>query len=183
MKSIDRPIEDYSTPPPLEPWVQEELTRIFGLNRFDEPNIKIVWGGNERRPDGGLKYWLPNQTRKIYKPVLVNGVFQFHQERIEVGLPRWVIERFYAPEKLNLVEREANPRGRYTYYYEVEDLKGEYRAPGRDTIEHLQECLASQDQRDKEVDAELQREIDADNGPVGSVIGSNYITPDVYNEI
>lgn len=181
-KTIDRPVEDYSIAPALEPWVQEELTRIFGLNRFDEPNVRIVWGGSERH-NGRLKYWVPGKTKFITTPILQNGVWAIRQERVEVGLPRWVIERFTDPSRLSAVEREAHPRGRYTFYYEVEDLKGEYRAPGRDTIEHIQACLASQDQRDREVDQELQRQIDEDNGPVGSVIGSNYITPEAYKEI
>lgn len=187
MKTIDRPIEDYSIAPPLEPWVQEELTRIFGLNRFGEPNMKIVWGGSERerKANGswGLKYWLPNKSYRTETPVLVRAVWVVTQERIEVGLPRWVIERFMPPEKLSLVERLAHPRGRYTYYYEVEDLRGEYRAPSRDTIEHVRACMAVQEETDKQIDAELQRMIDEDNAPVGHVSGSNYITPELHQTI
>lgn len=187
MKTIDRPIEDYSIAPPLEPWVQEELARIFGLNRFNEPNMKIVWGGNERERKGdgrwGLKYWVPNKSYRTEMPVFTNGVWAVRHEKIEVGLPRWVIERFMPPEKLSLVERIAHPRGRYTYYYEVEDLCGEYRPPDRDTIEHVRACMAVQDEVDAQLDAELQRMIDEDNAPVGHVLGSNYITPKLHKAI
>lgn len=187
MKTLDRPLEDYSIAPPLDGWVQEELTRIFGLNRYDESNMRIVWGGNERerKSDGrwGLKYWLPNRSYRSEKPVFGNGVWAVRQERIEVGLPRWIIERFMPPEKLALTERLAHPRGRYAYYYEVEDLQGNYRAPGRDTIEHVWACMAAQDETDKQLDAELQRMIDEDNAPVGHVIGSNLITPEIHREI
>lgn len=187
MKTIDRPIEDYSIAPPLEPWVREELTRIFGLNRYDEPNMKVVWGGNERerKADGrwGLKYWLPNRSQSVLAPVKANGIWRARIERIEVGLPRWVIERFMPPEKLSLVERLAHPRGRYIYYYEVEDLQGEYRPVGRDTIEHVCACMAAQDANDAALDAELQRLIDEDNAPVGHVIGSNLITPEIHRDI
>jgi hypothetical protein len=186
-KTIDRPQEDYSIPPPLDSWVQEELTKTFGLNRFNEPNVKIVWGGNERerKSDGtwGLKYWIPGKTKTVMAPTLVNSIWAVREKVVEVGTPRWIAERFTDPSRLSPVEREAHPRGRYTFYYEVEDLQGNYRSPGRDTIEHLQVCINTQAERDRETDRELQKQIDEDNAPVGRALTTDYITPEVYREI
>ena len=34
-------------------WFQERLTRVGGLNKYNQPNFKLVWGESEAMRDGG----------------------------------------------------------------------------------------------------------------------------------
>lgn len=61
--------------------VQRRLARVGGLNRFNEPNFRLVWGGQRLDPLGFPRY--------AYAPNV---------------LQRWVIEVWRAPEEYGSVE-------------------------------------------------------------------------------
>lgn len=137
-----------------------KLKERFGTNLFGEANIKCVWGGGERevKPDGreGLKYFrvFGKPTMKWNQDTLL---FVASLEREELGVPRFIIERFVPPFKLASSEWKRFPRGRYVQYYEVEGLQGRYRVPGDDTIEHIAACLAGEEEYQKQLDLDLAR--------------------------
>jgi hypothetical protein len=66
------------------PEYQKELTERFGLNRFDEPNFRIVWGQTETTTVAGLRGYEPR--------LLCNG------------LPCWNILRWIPPESYGTPE-------------------------------------------------------------------------------
>jgi hypothetical protein len=138
----------------------QKLKERFGENLFGKARIKCVWGGGEReiKPDGrwGLKYF-----RVFAKPSLNFNehtlLFVATQEREELGIPRFIIERYKQPSELPPSDWQRFPRGRYVQYYEVEGLGGKYRVPGDDTIEHIASCLAGEEEYQKQLDLELEK--------------------------
>jgi hypothetical protein len=138
-----------------------ELKEKFGTNFYGEQIVRCVWGGGEReiKSDGhtGLKYF-----RVFKRPSILYGV---PVRTEELGIPRFIVERLVPPDKLSSAERERFPQGRYAYYYEVETIQGKFRPPGGDTIQHIVECLAGEEEYQRELDrtlAAMKREEEED---------------------
>lgn len=152
----------FHEPPYLSPEWQEKLNQFAGLNRHGKPNLRIVWGGtckNDKTHTGKeLKYhagWTPFEvtgyrykvgdewqftTRVEDVPSDVMIVPDTRQE--ELGLLRFVIEKWIAPEVLEQQKRFVNryapgdleptlrsfPReGIYDTYFIVQTEDGKYR--------------------------------------------------------
>lgn len=150
----------------------EKLTQIGGLNRFGQPNLRVVKGNevlNDRSEDKKLlKYhagWTPfevsgynyehegrvmftTRLEEIPPNVLVYPVTQ--QE--ELGLLRYVIEKWvspealaeanrftkrYAPGDINPTLREFPREGIYDTYFIVENAKGGFKLLGAEVLEYL----------------------------------------------
>jgi hypothetical protein len=137
------------------------LAEVFGVHTLsDQPWFRCVWGGGERelKADGrwGLKYFRVFAKSRM-KASEQSGLLVLTKEREELGKPRFIVERLTPLERLAPSEWAANPRGRYAYYYEVEDERGKYRPPAEDTVEHIASCLAGEAEMQKELDLELAR--------------------------
>jgi hypothetical protein len=134
-------------PPPTYPrWFQEGLIKIAGLNRHGKPNLKLVWGGTElsdKTEKPGLKYLAGHSTGVLsgydcYKDGgttfvteigdAPDGSLIFPATKSEpLGLLRWVIEKWTAPEEL---ERT----GRFTQQYLPGEIEATLRAFPREGI-------------------------------------------------
>jgi hypothetical protein len=139
-------------------WFERELTQIAGVNPHGQPVLKVVWGGTEmsdKSHDARLKY-----SSGVYTDVqgwcyTVDGTTHFVKDiegidpsimifpdikTEELGLPRWIIEKWVSPQELEAQHRFRNikdaqgqvlrdfPReGVYDTYFIVQNLEGEYR--------------------------------------------------------
>jgi hypothetical protein len=114
---------------------QELVTRAGGLNRFGEPNFKVVWGGSRLAWIGGR--W----TDRDENGNIVRETIELRQAPKYLPHDRWHIERWLPPEDYGSPELW---RARTT---EVEDgiaipALGPY--PSRGDYEH---CFTLQDAR------------------------------------
>lgn len=149
-----------------------ELVKIGGLNRFGQPNLRVV-KGNEVKNDKAedqklLKYhagWTPNEVSGYF--YLVDGERHFttrledidpgavvfpamNQE--ELGLLRYVIEKWVSPEELAdahrfeqryeeggvaPVLREFPREGVYDTYFIVQNAQQGFKALGADVLEYI----------------------------------------------
>lgn len=97
------------------PEVQRQINRKLGLNRFDGPLYRVVWGWNRldwvagkitRYNDDG------NYLREEYGSFLEPKYSYMGRE----GLNRWMLERWYAPEEYG--SREA-------WEFETTEIEGD----------------------------------------------------------
>lgn len=72
---------------------QARLTREGGVNRYDEPNFRLVWGQTETFRAGGL--WTPpgEPTFLGYRDILIGS-----------NEPVWILQQWQAPEKYGTPE-------------------------------------------------------------------------------
>lgn len=170
----------------------EELTRIGGLNRFGQPNLRVV-KGNEIKHDKTedrtlLKYhtgWTPMEvsgyryteggeprftTRLEDVPPSVMVFPAMEQE--ELGLLRYVIEKWISPEELERMNRFQNryapgdieatlrefPReGVYDTYFIVNNASGGFKMLGREVLEYLKFRWHFEQKPFEEQEAERER--------------------------
>lgn len=80
-------------------WARERLTRAGGLNRFGEPNFRVVWGSN-------LCDWIGGKWED--RDQAGNLVREVRELRWELKYPwlknRWIVERWLPPEKFGSVD-------------------------------------------------------------------------------
>ena len=156
---------------PAKPdWIDGELLSIAGHNRHGQPNLKLVWGGSEksdRSEHSRLKYHAGFSKREVhgYRFRGEDGEWQFAENidhlpsttltipdvsQEQLGIPRWVIERWISPEELEHAGRFQTtwsgaekllrdfPReGVYDAYFVIENLQGKFRQLDRDVIAFL----------------------------------------------
>ena len=145
-----------------------ELTRIGGLNRFGQPNLRVVKGNevkNDRAEDRQLlKYhagWTPQEVSGyLYEQ---NGQRHFTQllenippdvlvwptmQQEELGLLRYVIERWISPEELA-------DAGRFQRRYDDGDLAPTLREFPREGIYDAYFIVQSADQKFKKLGPEV----------------------------
>jgi hypothetical protein len=144
-----------------------KLAERFGMNRFDGPNVRCVWGdtATEVQPDSTerLTYFRRMGPRMLVGTFKRGRLIIPRYEQHPLGVERFVVEKFKAPETLPAADRQRFPRGRYVFLYEVETTlahdttQGQYRPPGDDTLEHVAQILAGQDEADRALDRELER--------------------------
>ncbi len=80
-----------SKEPPAE--VQERITRAGGVNRFGEPNFRVVWGWSRLTWIGGK--W----TDRDSNGNIIREVIELREEPKYIPHDRWHIERWVAPEQ------------------------------------------------------------------------------------
>ena len=150
----------------------EELTRIGGLNRFGQPNLRVVKGNeikNDKTEDRNLlKYhtgWTPMEVSGYRYTFEGESYFTARLEDVpsdvmvfpameqeELGLLRYVIEKWASPEELERQRRFTNrfapgdieatlrefPReGIYDAYFIVNNANGGFKMLGREVLEYL----------------------------------------------
>lgn len=96
---------------------QARITEIGGLNRYDEPNFRLIWGQTETYRAGGQ--WAGNGqvTFKGYRDLLIG-----------MGEPCWILQEWQAPEKY------GTPESYYVFNFDDEtglQTLGEYPYSGR----------------------------------------------------
>lgn len=110
--------------PHIDASVQEALTRIGGVNPFGKPNLRVVWGGTEpsdTTEKHTLKYHCGYTKQDVqgYQYRDENGEWRKTQfiegledkllipciVQEEVGMPRWIIEKWISPEALRKAKR------------------------------------------------------------------------------
>ena len=151
-------------------WFEHELLKIAGKNRFGQPNLRLVWGGScedeHAEERGRLKYHCGYTLNAITgysytldgQDVFTTNIDSIPEtaiaipstEREELGLPRWIVEQWTSPEKLEQQKRftvrkgeddtenvlRAFPRqGVYDTYFIVENLEGLFRKLDHDLIQ------------------------------------------------
>lgn len=147
--------------PPIPASFVQALTEIGGLNRYGEPNLRVVWGQTATKWAWGkvrIKYpavFLNEQITLGYdvlpKAATNKPTFYKRQEDIpaefadclvlprmllrreEIGLPRFIVESWVAPESLAKDEDEWN-EGRWDYDVdsrELVDAAGPFPRQGR----------------------------------------------------
>jgi hypothetical protein len=152
-------------------WFDRELVSIAGLNRHGKPNLQLVWGGtqvSDKAEDTRLKYhagwsarevkgWRYRQGEEwIFTEDIDNldpSIMVFpdtHQEQL--GVPRWIIERWVSPEELEeenrfqvrkefretqKVLRDFPREGVYDAYFVVENLQGKFRQVDNDVLSFI----------------------------------------------
>jgi hypothetical protein len=165
----------------------EELTNIGGLNRFGQPNLRVV-KGNEIKNDRSenqkiLKYhagWTPFEvsgysyehngeiafTTRL-EDIPPNIIVYPNTRQEELGLLRYVIERWVSPEKLaeegrfqnrygvgdiEATLREFPREGIYDTYFIVENANGGFKLLGSEVLAYIkfrwhfeQKALADQE--------------------------------------
>lgn len=153
-------------------YFDRELIEIAGLNRHGKPHLRLVWGGtqlSDRTEDTKrLKYHAGWSQREVqgwrYRQGdewvfteniddLDPSVMIFPETRQEqLGVPRWIIERWISPEELerqhrfqsrkefhdteNLL-REFPREGVYDAYFVVENLERKFRQVDRDVLHFI----------------------------------------------
>jgi hypothetical protein len=140
---------EYLAPPIVPDWFEHELTQLLPLNPFGEPQLIVVWGMDARcfRNDNpaATKYVAAHEkivTRKFRRLDGIEGVYEYFDTREEArkalnirlldtiefkntrevrvwGPPRWIIEQWFSPEKID--KPQVWNRNRYA---EVEDRQG-----------------------------------------------------------
>ncbi len=102
--------------------VQAHINRKLGLNRFDEPLYRVVWGWN--RLD-----WVAGKIARLddHGTFLREDYGIFLEPKYDYlgyeGLNRWILERWYAPEEYG---------SRESWQYETTEIEGfqEFQALG-----------------------------------------------------
>jgi hypothetical protein len=107
--------------------VCERMARAGGLNRFDEPNFRVVWGGSRLSWIGGR--W----TDRDGEGALIREEIELRQAPKYIPVDRWHIERWMPPESY------GSPEEWFARTVEVEDgirvpALGPY--PSRGDYEH-----------------------------------------------
>jgi hypothetical protein len=68
---------------------QVRLTKIGGLNRYGDPNFRVVWSDNRYELAGGM--WEDPSTK--------TAVAEYrHQVKYDLPQPKWILERWLPPE-------------------------------------------------------------------------------------
>lgn len=166
----DRSTWRVHNPPQFPHDFQEALNKLAGLNRHGQPNLRLVWGGtcpSDKSADKGrLKYLcgMSPQDLKGYQ-YLENGEWKFVAnledapenamvapvtERHQLGLLRWIIEKWTSPEELEAMGRfqrqylpgELRPilrsfprEGIYDCFFIVANREDKYRPVGPDVLQ------------------------------------------------
>jgi hypothetical protein len=84
--------------------VERAVTQAGGLNRYGEPNFRVVWGRSRLAWVGG-KWRNTNAQRE-----LVREVIELRQEPKYVPHDRWHVERCLPPEAYGSPEQGTNRR-------------------------------------------------------------------------
>lgn len=145
--------------------VQERLTRAGGLNRFNEPNYRAVWGWNRLTLIGGE--WEEDNSDGKPAQYAMRRVPKYPQ------LNRWIIEKWVPAEMygppLNWVERELGPypyRGEYEHCFTLEGLRGEFVQLTPTVAEYIARAIEfsrrSKPKKSKLYDREAKKEKDYD---------------------
>jgi hypothetical protein len=116
----------------------ERIARAGGMNRFGEPNFRVVWGGSRLAWIGGR--WV---DRDAHGNVIREAIEQ-RQEPKYIPAERWHIERWMPPEAYGSPEEwlartteiedgiripALGPypsRGEYEHCFTLEDARGEF---------------------------------------------------------
>jgi hypothetical protein len=177
--------------PRIPEWFEKALTRLGGKNPHGEPNFRVVSGQMATRFAWGktrLKYPAAfiNETKTLGFDVLyADGSTKFFKQendipelkqgdivmprvsarREEIGIPRWVIERWQSPEQLggedewqkNRYEFDAEtnelvdalgpfPRdGQYRHFLTVQTKDKQFRELGPDVLDIIERVLRVQE--------------------------------------
>lgn len=79
---------------------QKELTRIGGLNPYNEPNLKLEWGMNKRWLRSGR--WQPQYPSSVVRHErIIEEPGKLPVVKVEIvryGTPLWIVERWYPAE-------------------------------------------------------------------------------------
>jgi len=126
--------ETHETPP----FVQRRIARAGGLNRFGEPNFRVVWGGSRLGWIGGR--W----TDRDANGSTIRKKIELRQVPKYLPLDRWHIERWFPPESYGspdiwhaqTIETEDGiripalgpypSRGEYEHCFTLQDAKGNF---------------------------------------------------------
>jgi hypothetical protein len=118
--------------------VRERVTRAGGLNRYGEPNFRVVWGGSRLAWIGGR--WTDRDAHGSVR----REVIELRQVPKYAPLDRWHIERWMPPESYGspgqwharTVETEDGiripalgpypTRGDYEHCYTLESAEGKF---------------------------------------------------------
>jgi hypothetical protein len=79
-------------------WASEQMARMGGWNRFDEPNLRVVWS-NSRLGFVGGKF-----EERDEEGYLLREVFKLQRMPKYPVENRWIIEQWVAPEKFGTPE-------------------------------------------------------------------------------
>lgn len=120
------------------PWVLQRVTRAGGLNRFGEPNFRVVWGGSRLAWIGGR--WVGRDDHGN----IIRETVELRREPKYVPVDRWHVERWLPPECYGspsswyelTVETEGSirvptlgpypSRGEYEHCFTLQDARGEF---------------------------------------------------------
>ena len=157
----------YHTPPAFPGWFQDGLVRIAGSNRHGQPNLRLVWGGtvtSDKTDKYSLKYLAGHSSGVLsgyncYKDgetVFVTDLSDAPENSLVVpatkseplGLLRWVIEKWTAPEEL---ERQH----RFTQRYLPGELEPILREFPREGIYDCLLVVEGKDGKFKHVDEQV----------------------------
>jgi len=113
----------------------ERIARAGGMNRFGEPNFRVVWGGSRLAWIGGR--WVDRDAHGN----VIREAIELRQEPKYIPAERWHIERWMPPEAY------GSPEGWLARTTEIEDgiripALGPY--PSRGEYEH---CFTLEDTR------------------------------------
>lgn len=162
----------YHQPPAFPQWFQDGLTRIAGSNRHGKPHLRLVWGGtcpNDKNEISSLKYlaghstgvlqgydWHKDGDKGWVKDLAQapENALVFPATKVEpLGLLRWVIEKWTAPEELERqgrfqhrylpgemtpVLREFPREGIYDCYQIIENREGRFRHVDKDVLDFIE---------------------------------------------
>jgi len=79
--------------------VRERIARAGGLNRYDEPNFRVVWGGSRLAWIGGR--W----TDRDAHGQVIREAIELRQAPKYTPLERWHVERWMPPESYGSPEQ------------------------------------------------------------------------------
>ena len=74
-------------------WAEEYLTRVGGLNRFGEPNLRVVWSNSRLGFVGGKFEERDEEGALIREKFALDFMPKYPIE------DRWIVEQWLAPEK------------------------------------------------------------------------------------
>jgi hypothetical protein len=157
----------YQELPDVPESFQRQLISIAGLNRHGQPNLRAVKGNevlDDRTELGGLKYHCGYSKREVagYKYV-ENGVWKFTEDveslspaiivfpdvkQEELGLLRYVIERWTSPEELE-------SQSRFSYRYAPGDLTPTLRTFPREGIYDTYFIVQTQGEKFKQLTGDV----------------------------
>lgn len=153
--------------PDIPEWFERELVRLAGLNRHGRPNLRVVKGNEvktESAEHGGLKYhagyappktvgfeYVDNGERFFVKDeseVPAGKILAPVIEQEELGLLRYVIEKWTSPEEL-----EA--QNRFKQRYGQGDINATLRTFPREGVYDTYYIVESFDESFRELDERL----------------------------
>jgi hypothetical protein len=179
-------------------YFDQELARMGGLNPHGEPRLRVVWGQEARifaYDEYHLKYlaarWIAAKSSHLYRNLTTGEtraitreeaedtydkdpdwlyLNQEESESVEVGLPRWIVETWVAPElygppatweqkrcewghdeRSGMIRKydvlgPYPSRGNYVEVLTVETKDGLYRPLGQDVLDEIRRRLFLRDQ-------------------------------------